>query len=349
MKTNFASDNNSGIAPEYLAAIAEANIEHAPAYGNDDWTKQACARFREFFETDCEVFFVFNGTSSNSLALAHLCNSYHSVICHPLAHIETDECGAPEFFSGGSKILLADGPGGKISPAEMEKRVHQRRDIHYPKPHVLSVTQATEVGTLYSIDELLELGALAHGLGLKIHMDGARLSNAIATLDCTPKEATWKVGVDVLCFGGTKNGMLGSEAVVFFNKQLAHDFDYRCKQAGQLASKMRFHAAQWIASLRDGLWLQYAKQANHTAAFLATKLRAIPGVRFMHQPQANSLFITLPADTIAKLHARGWSFYEFIGTGGARLMCSWDTQENDCTAFAEDVRNLLAASPGIRA
>jgi len=346
MNRNFASDNNSGIAPEYLAALTVANDGHAPAYGNDLCTKQACARFRDLFETDCEVFFVFNGTAANSLALAHLCRSYHSVICHPLAHVETDECGAPEFFSGGSKILLANGACGKVSAVEVERRVNQRRDIHYPKPHVLSLSQPTELGTLYGIDELCELGALAHGLGLKIHMDGARFSNAVAALGCTPKEITWKVGIDVLCFGGTKNGMLAAEAVVFFNKELASDFDYRCKQSGQLASKMRFLAAPWDISLRDGLWLKHAGNANRAAAILAGHLREIPGISLMHEPQANSLFVNIPVPVIAALRARGWNFYEFIGTGGVRLMCSWDTHESEILAIVRDIRSCMAeASP----
>ena len=256
MKKNFASDNNSGITPECLEAIAEANSGHSPAYGDDEWTRRACAAIRDTFEIPCEVFFTFNGTASNSMALAHLCRSYHSVVCHSVAHIETDECGAPEFFSSGSKLLLAGGNDGKVSPAELQRLVHLRKDIHYPRPHVLSLTQATELGTVYGVSELQELGALAHGLGLKVHMDGARFFNALAALGCAPKDITWKAGVDVLCLGGTKNGMLACEAVVFFNKKVAAEFDYRCKQAGQLASKMRFLAAPWIAMLRDGNWLR---------------------------------------------------------------------------------------------
>ena len=243
MKKNFASDNNSGITPECLEAIAEANSGHSPAYGDDEWTRRACAAIRDTFEISCEVFFTFNGTASNSLALAHLCRSYQSVVCHSVAHIETDECGAPEFFSSGSKLLLAGGNDGKVSPAELQRLVHLRQDIHYPRPHVLSLTQATELGTVYGVSELQELGSLAHGLGLNVHMDGARFFNALAALGCAPKDITWKAGVDVLCLGGTKNGMLACEAVVFFNKKVAAEFDYRCKQAGQLASKMRFLAA----------------------------------------------------------------------------------------------------------
>jgi threonine aldolase len=344
MKKNFASDNNSGITPECLEAIAEANSDHSPAYGNDEWTRRACAAIRDTFEIPCEVFFTFNGTASNSMALAHLCRSYQSVVCHSAAHIETDECGAPEFFSSGSKLLLAGGNHGKVSPAELQRLVHLRQDIHYPRPHVLSLTQATELGTVYGVSELQELGALAHGLGLKVHMDGARFFNALAALGCAPKDITWKAGVDVLCLGGTKNGMLACEAVVFFNKKVAAEFDYRCKQAGQLASKMRFLAAPWIAMLRDGNWLRYAENANRMASLLATHLRTIPEVVFQSEPQVNSVFVTLPPAAISKLRSLGWSFYQFIGSGGARLMCSWDTTEDDVLEFVKDLKNILAAN-----
>ena len=344
MKKNFASDNNSGITPECLEAIAEANSGHSPAYGDDEWTRRACAAIRDTFEIPCEVFFTFNGTASNSMALAHLCRSYQSVVCHSVAHIETDECGAPEFFSSGSKLLLAGGNDGKVSPAELQRLVHLRKDIHYPRPHVLSLTQATELGTVYGVSELQELGALAHGLGLKVHMDGARFFNALAALGCAPKDITWKAGVDVLCLGGTKNGMLACEAVVFFNKKVAAEFDYRCKQAGQLASKMRFLAAPWIAMLRDGNWLRYAENANRMASLLATHLRTIPEVVFQSEPQVNSVFVTLPPAAISKLRSLDWSFYQFIGSGGARLMCSWDTTEDDVLDFVKDLKTILAAN-----
>ncbi len=344
MKTkdrNFASDNYAGIVPECLAAIMEANSGHAPAYGNDVWTRRACATIREVFETACDVFFVFNGTAANSLALAHLCRSYHSVICHTTAHIETDECGAPEFFSSGSKVLLATGEMGKVSPVEVTKLVKFRNDIHYPKPHILSLTQATEMGGVYRPAEIAELGALARELGLKVHMDGARFANAVAALGCAPKDLTWKAGVDVLCLGGTKNGMLAAEAVIFFNSELAAEFDFRCKQAGQLASKMRFLAAPWITMLNDGSWLRHAAHANRMATLLAKRLRTISGLSFDGKTQANSVFITLPKPAIAKLRKRGWSFYEFIGNGGIRLMCSWDTSEQDVLDLATDVAAVL--------
>ncbi len=245
----FASDNYSGICPEAWAAMAEANRGHERAYGDDQWTARASDYFRQLFETDCEVFFAFNGTAANSLALAALCQSYHSVICSETAHVETDECGAPEFFSNGSKLLLAQTEVGKLTPASIRDIALKRQDIHYPKPRVVTLTQATEVGTVYRPDELKAISATCKELGLHLHMDGARFSNACAFLGCSPAELSWKAGVDVLCFGGTKNGMAVGEAILFFNRDLAEDFDYRCKQAGQLASKMRFLAAPWVGVL----------------------------------------------------------------------------------------------------
>lgn len=341
---SFASDNNAGICPEAWAAMAQCNAGHAPAYGNDYYTREASDLIRETFETDCEVFFTFNGTAANSLALASLCESYQAVICHELAHVETDECGAPEFYSGGSKILLASGERGKVDPAVVEHLVHRRRDLHYPRPRVLSLTQATEVGTVYTPDELRALGALAHGLGLKVHMDGARFANAVAALGCAPKEVTWRAGVDVLCLGGTKNGLAIGEAVVFFKRELAADFDYRCKQAGQLASKMRFLAAPWVGMLRDGAWLRHAGHANACAARLAKGLREA-GMELAHPREANSVFCILPPALAVALSQRGWQFYDFIAAGGARLMCSWDTTFEDIDAFVADVQSLAPQHP----
>jgi len=336
----FASDNNAGICPEAWEAMAAANVGHAPAYGDDPWTRQACDQIRTFFQTDCEVFFTFNGTAANSMSIAALCQPYHSIICHETAHIETDECGAPEFFTNGTKVLLVPGENGKLHLPDVEHTVKRRSDLHYPKPYAVSVTQATELGTVYSVEEMHAVGNLAHRLGLRVHMDGARLANAIATLDVPPKRITWEAGVDVLCMGGTKNGMAYSEAVVFFDKPLAREFAYRCKQAGQLSSKMRFAAAAWLGMLRGGAWLRYAAHANRCALRLERELRQIPGIHIMFPCQANSLFVNMPPDIAEKMHQKGWRFYSFIGAGGCRLMCSWDTREEDILAFAKDLREL---------
>lgn len=342
----FASDNYAGICPEAWAAMAEVNSGDVPSYGADLWTEQACDLLRDFFVTDCQVFFVFNGTAANSLALSSLCRSYHSIICHELAHIETDECGAPEFFSNGTKILLASGAHGKVDPYAVEDIVTRRSDIHYPKPRVLSITQATELGTVYSPDEVAEIGSLCRRLGLRLHMDGARLANALATLEVAPAEITWRAGVDVLTFGGTKSGMAAGEAVVFFNRELADEFDYRCKQAGQLASKMRYLSAPWLGMLRDGAMLRHAAHANRCAQLLADGVSHLPSIHLVHPCQSNAVFLKLSPALIETLRGRGWYFYTFIGSGQARFMCSWSTQEEDVRLLISDLCELSGDPPG---
>jgi threonine aldolase len=339
----LASDNYAGICPEALAAMQEANTGHAPGYGDDRWTTEAADLLRQLFETDCDVYFVFNGTAANSLALASLTRSYHSVLCHETAHVETDECGAPEFFSNGTKVLTMGGPEGKVTPAGIRHLVEKRSDIHYPKPRVVSVTQATEQGSVYRPDELRAIGATARELGLRLHMDGARFANAVAALGGHPADLTWRAGVDVLCFGGTKNGMAVGEAVVFFDRSLSTEFAYRCKQAGQLASKMRFLAAPWVGMLRDGAWLRHATRANAQARRLHQLLAAIPGAAPLRPPQANSVFVDLPPGVADAVRARGWRFYDFIAGAGSRLMTAWDTTDADLEAFVADLREVLAA------
>lgn len=343
-KNQFASDNYAGICPQAWQAMAQANHGHANSYGDDPWTARACDLLRDFFETDCQVFFVFNGTAANSLGLAALCHSYHSVICHESSHVETDECGAAEFFSNGTKILLVPGADGKVDLDAVAHCVARRSDIHYPKPKVLSITQATELGTLYSLEELRAVGAQARRLGLRLHMDGARFANALATLGVAPAELSWRAGVDVLTLGGTKNGMAVGEAVIFFNRDLAHEFDYRCKQAGQLASKMRFLAAPWIGLLESGAYVRNAAHANRCAGLLEEQLRAIPGVALTHPRQANAVFVSMPPALIDGLKQRGWHFYTFIGSGHARFMCSWNTSEADIAALTSDLRELAATA-----
>jgi threonine aldolase len=342
-KNQFASDNYSGICPEAMEAMLQAGSGFADAYGEDDYTARACHLIREFFETDCEVFFAFNGTAANSLALASLCQSYHSIISHELAHIETDECGAVEFFSNGIKLLLAPGANGKVCPQAVEEIVLKRTDIHYPKPSVLSLTQSTEVGTVYSKDELAVLKEIANQYDLRIHMDGARFSNALASLNCAPKEISWQAGVDVLTLGGTKAGLPVGEAVVFFNKELAKDFGYRCKQAGQLASKMRFLSAPWIGLLQSDAFRTRAAHANKCAARLAQELRTVTSIRLVHPVQSNAVFVQMPEALIDAIKQRGWHFYTFIGSGHARFMCSWATEPSDIDLFMADVREVAAA------
>ncbi len=334
----FASDNTAGACPEALRAFTEANPGSTPGYGNDAWTQRASDLMREVFETDCEVFFTFNGTAANALVLAHLCRSYHSVIAHEAAHIETDECGAPEFFTHGSKLLLApydpqqNERPGQLTPSGVRSLVEKRSDIHYPKPRVVSITQPTELGTLYTLDSVRAIGETCRELGLKLHMDGARFANAVAALGVSPAEVTWKSGVDVLCFGGTKAGMPVGDAVVFFDKRVAEEFDYRCKQAGQLASKMRFLAAPWVSMLEDGAWLRHAAHANAMAERLANGLAALDGVELIRRRDANAVFVSLSDKIATRLREGGVQYYSFIG-GGARLMCSWATRPGEVDAL----------------
>jgi threonine aldolase len=332
----FASDNYSGICPEALRAIEQANRGSAPSYGDDRWTARAAELFRDLFETDCEVFFTFNGTAANSLALSSLCQSYHGVICSASSHVETDECGAPEFFSNGSKLLTLPSADGKLAPDDLRELALRRTDIHFPKPRVVTLSQSTETGRVYTVQELEALSETAHQLSLHLHMDGARFANACSSLNCSPAEATWRVGVDVLCFGGTKNGMAVGEAVVFFDKRLATDFEYRCKQAGQLASKMRFLAAPWISMFESGAWLRNAAHANACARRLATRLEGIDGLEILFPVEANAVFLRASANSLDALRARGWRFYTFIG-GGARFMFSWDSSIERVDELAEDI------------
>ncbi|ACB77295.1 threonine aldolase family protein [Opitutus terrae] len=335
----FGSDNTAGICPEAWAGLTEANAGCVASYGDDPFTTKAKARIRELFQTDCEVFFVFNGTAANSLALAACCRSpFTRVICHDYSHIDTDECGAPELFTGGAKLTALSGPNGKLQPAAVEGALHLGHGVHFPKPAALSLTQSTEWGTLYTADELRALTSLAHANGLAVHMDGARFANAVEASHLSPADLTWRAGVDVLSFGGTKNGMQTAEAVVFFNHDLARDFEYRVKQGGQLASKMRYAGGQWLAMLRDGAWLRHAAHANAMARRLADAIRQIPSLQFIVEPQVNALFVEMPPAVYAALTARGWQFYRFIGENGYRLMCSWATTEAEVDAFVADLR-----------
>ncbi|WP_215761607.1 low specificity L-threonine aldolase [Acetobacter sp. P1H12_c] len=338
----FASDNYAGICPEALAAMQDANQGYVPAYGEDLWTTRAADAFRTLFEKDCDVFFAFNGTAANALALASLCQSYNSVICSALAHVETDECGAPEFFSNGSKLLTAPTQGGKLTPEAIRTLATGRTDIHFPKPRAVTITQPTETGQVYTLAEIQAISAVCRDLGLRLHMDGARFANACAALGCSPAEMTWQSGVDVLCFGGTKNGMAVGEAILFFDRALADGFDYRCKQAGQLASKMRFLTAPWVGILESGAWLRNGQAANTAAAHLARQIEPLEGLDLMFPAEANAVFLKAPASLLDGLRDKGWRFYTFIG-GGARFMFAWDADLTQVDALAADIKSLHAA------
>jgi len=341
----FASDNNAGMCPEALAALIAANAEgHAPGYGDDRWTGEACELIRGLFETDCDVFFVFSGTAANALALSQLCHSHHAVIAHELAHASEDETGAPEFFSGGAKVLLARGEGGKIGLGEIERLGAQTGRIHASKPRAVSLSQATELGTVYRPEEIAAIAAAARRHGLKLHVDGARFANAVAHLDCKPADISWRSGVDVLSFGGVKNGLGAGEGVVFFDRALADEFAWRVKQSGQLNSKMRLVSAPWIGLLRDGAWLRNAQHANAMARRLSEAIAGAPDLRLMHPVEANGVFVEMPERVQAAVRAKGWRFYTFLGATGCRLMCAWDTPWEAVDRFAADIVTAAEAA-----
>jgi threonine aldolase len=343
MTQQFASDNNSGICPAAMAALAEANASgHEISYGDDRWTRALGRRLADLFETDCESYLVFNGTAANALALAAMCRPHHAVICHALSHIDTDESGAPERFTGGAKLLPADTPDAKLTPAAIERLAARFEGPHHVKARVVALTQSTEAGTVYTLEELAAIREAARRHSLLLHMDGARLANAVAHLGCRPADVTWKCGVDVLSFGGTKNGLAVGEAVVFFERELAEEFQWRIKQAGQLASKMRFVSAPWLALLAGDLWLANARHANAMARRLASGLAGLAGMRLMFPVEANAVFAEIPAAVQAAVRSKGWKFYTFLGATGCRLMCAWDTEPATVDRFLAD----LAAAAG---
>jgi threonine aldolase len=343
---DFASDNTAGICPPAWSALAEANADPEISYGDDRWTRRVIERVREIFEKNCDVFLIFNGTAANALALAQLCRPYHGVICHERAHSQTDECGAPEFFSGGTKLIPTAGDNGKLDLSNVGAALARHPDVHSPKPRALTLTQATEFGTVYQPGEIETICEFARKHSLLVHMDGARFANAVAALSCPPKSITWELGVDVLCFGGTKNGTAAGELVIFFNPELAREFDYRAKQGGQLASKMRFLAAPWSGLLRNDAWIENARHANRCAKLLAEKLRPVLGAEPVFPVEANAVFFRLPDSLAHALHGRGWHFYKFLEPDVHRFMCAWSTTETQIDQLVADVRNSLATTRG---
>src|SRR5437016_5325491 len=340
----FASDNTASICPEAWDALQKANADKAASsYGDDRWTAQVRQLVREMFEIDCEVFLVFNGTAANALALAQLCQPFHSVICHQHAHIQTDECGAPEFFTRGSKLLVVGGANGKIDIGEAKAIITGQTELHAHRPRVISITQSTEFGTVYTPDEIAAVTEFARRRReMFVHMDGARFANAVASLNFAPKEITWEAGVDVLCFGGTKNGVAAGELVIFFKKELAREFDYRVKQAGQLGSKMRFLAAPWLGLLTDGVWLKNAKHSNNLARMLADRLRNEAKIDIVFPVEANAAFLRMNEHLVRELHGRAWHFYKFIEPDIHRVMCSWSVTGRDIADFVAEVVALKA-------
>lgn len=330
----FASDNASGAHPAVIAAMHEANAGHAHAYGADRWTERARELIRGEFGPSAEVFFVFNGTGANCTALQAVMRRHNAVICPATAHINTDECGAPERFTGG-KLLAVPTPDGKLTPELVEGAITHVGFEHASQPAVVSITQSTEYGTVYSQQELAEIAATTRAHGLKLHLDGARLANAAASLKCTLGEAV--AGADIVSFGATKNGAVLAESVVFLDPALAEEFKYVRKQSAQLASKMRYIAAQYIALLEDGLWRRNAENANAMAQLLAERASAIPGVRVTQQVEANEVFAVLPHAVIEPLAAE-FDFYTWDERAGeVRWVTSWDTTVEDVERFAAGI------------
>ena len=340
MKRGFGSDNHSGISPEILQAIADANVDHALAYGDDEWCLRAEELFRHHFGPQAKVYFVFNGTGANVLNIDAMCRSHHAVVCAETAHINVDECGAPQRVVG-CRLLTVDTPDGKLTPELVRTRLHGFGFEHHSQPRAISISQPTELGTLYSLDEIRSLADLAHEHGMYLHVDGARLANAAVALGCSFKAMTTDLGVDCLSFGGTKNGMLMGESAVLLNPALDVDMRYRRKQMTQLCSKMRFMAAQFEAYLNTGLWRRNAEHSNRMAQLLLSELQCIDGIRVMYPVQVNSVFVQLPAEVWRQLQQE-YFFYDWDEVNDVvRWMCSFDTTEDDIRRFTAALRRLL--------
>lgn len=342
MSKGFASDNSSGVHPEVLEAMARVNADHAVAYGDDVFSEAARKKFQEVFGEDIDVFFVFTGTGANVLSLQALTRSYQAVICAATAHIHEDECGAPEKFTG-CKLLTVPSGDGKIAVDAMRPFLHSIGFEHHAQPAVISVTQATELGTVYRPEEIRAIADFAHEHGMRVHMDGARICNAAAALDLSLREITRDAGVDVLSFGGTKNGLMFGEAVVFFDPSLSRSFKYIRKQGTQLASKMRFLAVQFEAFFTDDLWLRSACHANRMARLLADRAAAVPGVRISRPCEANGVFAVLPGEVIPRLQEAFFFHVWNEETCEVRWMTSFDTTEEDIDRFVALLRGEMTA------
>jgi len=340
MKRGFASDNNAGIHPEILKAIIEANHGHTVAYGNDPYTEKAVKRVQKVFGKDTDVYFVFIGTAANVLGLDAVTRPYHSVLCAQTSHIHEDECGAPERWTG-CKVIALPVTDGKLTIADIEKEMFGIDFEHHSQPRVISVTQTTEVGTVYTPGELRTLADYAHKNNMLLHMDGARISNAAAFLGTGFAEFTREAGVDILSFGGTKNGMMLGEAVVFFNRDHSRDFKYLRKQGMQLASKMRFISVQFERFLEDDLWLQLAAHSNRMAKILESKVKDIPEVNITQEVQSNMIFAIIPREITPALQEEYFFYVRNEKLNEVRWMCSYDTTEEDIEGFVKALRRLL--------
>lgn len=340
----FGSDNWAGVHPDVLAAIAEANAGHAPSYGNDPWTEKAIEKIRALVGKNCDVFLLFSGTAANVLGLQSMVRSHQAVICSETAHVHTSEAGAAEKHIG-CKLIPIPAPNGKISASDIPKQLGYIGNEHHVQPKAVTVTQSTEYGTVYSLKELKEIAKIAHDNGLYVHMDGARIFNAAAHLGCSLEETTREVGVDVLSFGGTKNGLIAGEALIFFNRRFAEDFEFRRMQGMQLASKMRFVAAQYVALLTNDLWKRNAEHANRMAKMVSDGLCGLPGVSITQKVQSNSVFAILPGDAISTIQKSVGFHVWNKSLNEVRLVTSFDTAESDVRGFCALVARAVGARP----
>jgi threonine aldolase len=336
----FASDNNAGVHPQIMEALNEVNYDHFISYGDDIYTKKAEKLFKSIFGEEISVYFVYNGTAANTLGITAATDSYHSVICADTAHINVDECGAPERFSG-CKLLPVPHAKGKLTIKSIEKHMHGFGFEHHSQPHVISLTQSTEMGTVYTLSEINEICDYAHKHGLLVHMDGARIANAAAAMEAKFEEMTTKAGIDVLSFGGTKNGLMFGEAIVFLNPSIAKGFKYIRKQGMQLNSKMRFMAAQYIAYFEDDLWFKNAFHANEMARLLAEKVSKIPRVEITQPVESNAVFAFIPHEVTDALKQKYFFYTWNQETNEVRWMTSFDTKKEEIDDFAETLKKLI--------
>lgn len=338
---SFASDNNSGVHPSVMNAVLEANDNHAVGYGDDPWTEKATRKIREVFGNDADPFFVFNGTGANSVALQAVTRPFNSILCAETAHINVDECGAPGRMTG-CAIVAIPTPDGKLTPELIKPRLHNFGVCHHSQPKAVYISQVSELGTVYTIKEVKAIAELLHAHDMYLHMDGARLANACAYLQCTMKEITGDAGVDILSFGGTKNGMMMGEAVISFRPEITENLPYYRKQSAQLASKLRYLSAQFVPYLENNLWLENAMKANSSAARLAQILGRYPQIRFTQKVESNQLFFTLPAEAVKKLQEKYFFYMWNEESNEARLVTSWDTTDEDLAEIEQTLKEIFA-------
>ncbi|QEX23966.1 L-threonine aldolase [Hypericibacter adhaerens] len=342
---DFRSDNVTGAHPKVLEALVAANRDAVSSYGEDPISERVTRKLQAIFETDCAVFPVATGTAANVLALSSMTPPWGAIFCHEVSHIAVDECGAPEFFTGGAKLVTLGGKGGKIAAAEIEARGGAGKGVvHHVQPAAVSITQATEFGAVYRQEEIAAVGAACKRHGLRYHMDGARFANALVTLNRSPADLTWRAGVEALSFGATKNGALGVEAVILFDKTLTPEFELRRKRGGHLFSKMRYLSAQLEAYLEGDLWLANARHANAMAKRLAEGLARLPGSQLEYEVETNEIFVRLPEPAVAGLEREGFRFYRWDGAQLLRLVAAWNTPAAAVDAFLAAAKRLLAAN-----